>query len=140
EPSALALDENRHHYNGRAGWDQLRHFVFVEREPGSPVCRLHKTMRDVLRIRVPCEDAQAVHEWFRDHWQQRGETSLAWFHEWSLHPADALDTWAANHSAALKARRIAEARNMLADWAEIPLDDFDREVLGAELWAFTHGT
>src|SRR5205823_4051812 len=77
---------------------------------------------------------------FREHWKQRGEIALAWFHEWVLHPADALAVWAAEHQAALKARRMAEARNMLTHWAEIPLDDFDRVILGDQLWALSHST
>ncbi len=139
ETAALALDAERNYLNGRAGWEQLTRFSFIERQPDG-FYRLHKTMRDALRVRVAGDTAQTVHQWFHEHWTKRREPALAWFHLWTLDPAGALDTWSAKYDTALKELRVAEARMLLTWWTDIALDDTDRRVMGDELWARTHWT
>lgn len=138
EQATLALDAQRQHHNGRAGWEQLTRFSFVERQPDG-FYRLHKTMRDALRTRVADDTARTVHQWFQDYWTQRKEPALLWYHAWSPAPAGALDWWQAQHQAALKETRIAEARFFLTYWSDVALDEFDRRVMGDQLWAWTHG-
>jgi hypothetical protein len=52
QAAALALDNERLHQNGRAGWELLTRFSFVEALPDG-FYRLHKTMAEVLRQRIP---------------------------------------------------------------------------------------
>jgi len=137
EKAALDLDQERRHSVGRAGWKHLRRYSFLEPQ-AEAFFRLHKTMRDVLRIRV--EDAADVHTWFKDHWTAREEPALAFFHRWSLEPEATLNEWDEAHEAAIKERRIETARTLLDDWSEIPLDGIDRRQLGDKLWARTHSS
>ncbi|MFQ3611675.1 MAG: hypothetical protein SNJ72_09305, partial [Fimbriimonadales bacterium] len=137
EASALALDTERQHHNGRAGWERLKGFSFVEPLPNG-FYTLHKTMRDVLRARIAPSDATKVHQWFRDYWQERDELTLHWFHRWTLDSEETLREWTDMHKTALSELRIAEARRLLVLWSEIELDDADRRRLGDKLWAETH--
>ena len=136
EQAALALDAARQYYNGRAGWEQLKRFSFIWQQPDG-FWRLHKTMRDTLRVRAGSH-ASAVHEWFVTYWTERSERSLAWFHRWTLDPEGALEEWNVQHAAALKDLHIAAARELVSRWADIPMDEADRRVIGDTLWATTH--
>jgi tetratricopeptide (TPR) repeat protein len=136
EQAALALDAARQYYNGRAGWEQLKRFSFIWQQPDG-FWRLHKTMRDTLRVRAGAT-ASAVHNWFLGHWTERSDAAAAWFHRWTLDPAGALEEWTAQHADALKDLRMTAARELLAKWADIALDDADRRVIGDALWATTH--
>ena len=136
EAAALALDAARQYYNGRAGWEQLKRFSFVWQQTDG-FWRLHKTMRDILRVRAGSR-APSVHDWFLTYWTERSEPSLAWFHRWTLDPEAALGEWQTQQAAALKHLRIGEAREQLSRWADVALDDGDRRVMGDALWATTH--
>jgi hypothetical protein len=138
ESTALDLNRERDHHLGRAAWKQLCRYAFLEPQPDGSF-RMHKTMRDVLRAGLRDEsDTPEVHAWFRDHWTDRDEPALAFFHRWSLAPEESLNQWLSDHEAAIEARRIATARTLLDDWSEISLDGFDRQSLGDLLWASTH--
>jgi tetratricopeptide (TPR) repeat protein len=137
DDAALALDEARRHRNGSAGWEQLRRFSFIEPQADG-FYRLHKTMRAALRTRIEPDAARAVHDWFSTYWSARAQPSLSWFHRWTVDPKETLIEWKAQHKAALKQLRIGEARALLSRWAEISLDDADRQAVGDELWALTH--
>lgn len=137
EEAALALAEARRHSVGRAEWKRLRLFSFLEPQPDG-LYRLHTTMRTALRARVEPDDAHAVHQWFSTHWSGRAQPSLAWFHRWTLDPGGALIEWKGQQEAALEQLRIADARQLLSRWSEIPLDDADRRAMGDELWGATH--
>jgi len=112
ETAALALDDERQHQNGRAGWELLTRFSFVEALPDG-FYRIHKTMAEVLQELIPHEQATQLHEWFHRHWSEREQRSLAWFHRWQLKPKAALAEWREAHESALKERRIGEARALL---------------------------
>jgi hypothetical protein len=73
--AALALAAARRHAVGRADWERLRHFSFLEPQPDG-FYRLHATMRAALRARVALEGAREVHEWFRSYWMERGQGAL----------------------------------------------------------------
>jgi tetratricopeptide (TPR) repeat protein len=135
ETAALALDTKRQHQNGRAGWELLTRFSFVEALPDG-FYRLHKTMAEVLRQRIPPD--QAIHKWFHGYWSGRELPSLVWFHRWQLEPSQALAEWEKAHETALKERRIGEARALLEWWQDIELDEGERKRLGDELWAKAH--
>lgn len=136
EEAALALDAVRQYYNGRSGWEQLQRFSFVWQQTDG-FWRLHKTMRDTLRVRAGSR-APSVHDWFLTYWMERSEHSLAWFHRWTLDPEAALGEWQTQHASALKDLSIAEARELLSRWVDVALDDGDRRVMGDTLWATTH--
>jgi tetratricopeptide (TPR) repeat protein len=137
QAAALALDTKRQHQNGRAGWELLTRFSFVEALPDG-FYRLHKTMAEVLRQRIPPNQASAIHEWFHGYWSGRELPSLMWFHRWQLEPSQALAEWEKAHETALKERRIGEARALLEWWQDIELDEGERKRLGDELWAKAH--
>ena len=136
EQAALALDADRQYYNGRAGWEQLKRFSFIWQQPDG-LWRLHKTMRDTLRVRAGAQ-TPTVHTWFLTHWTDRPDRSLAWFHRWTLDPAGALEEWRVQHAAALKDLRMVAARELVVRWADVTLDDADRRIIGDALWATTH--
>jgi hypothetical protein len=79
ERAALALDRERQHGVGRAGWEQVTHFSFVEPQPDG-WCRLHKTMREALQGKLKPVARATVHQWFLSYWRERGELVLEWFH------------------------------------------------------------
>jgi tetratricopeptide (TPR) repeat protein len=137
ETAALTLDTERQHQNGRAGWELLTRFSFVEALPDG-FYRLHKTMAEVLRQRIPPNQASAIHEWFHGYWSGRELPSLVWFHRWQLEPSQALAEWEKAHETALKERRIGEARALLEWWQDIELDEEERKRLSDELWAKAH--
>jgi tetratricopeptide (TPR) repeat protein len=137
QAAALALDNERLHQNGRAGWELLTRFSFVEALPDG-FYRLHKTMAEVLRQRIPPDQASAIHEWFHGYWSGRELPSLVWFHRWQLEPSQALAEWEKAHETALKERRISEARAMLEQWQEVALDEAERRRVGDQLWAEAH--
>jgi tetratricopeptide (TPR) repeat protein len=137
QAAALALDNERLHQNGRAGWELLTRFSFVEALPDG-FYRLHKTMAEVLRQRIPPDQASAIHEWFHGYWSRRELPSLVWFHRWQLEPSQALAEWEKALETALKERRIGEARALLEWWQDIELDEGERKRLSDELWAKAH--
>jgi tetratricopeptide (TPR) repeat protein len=137
ETAALTLDTERQHQNGRAGWELLTRFSFVEALPDG-FYRLHKTMAEVLRQRIPPDQASEIHEWFHGYWSGRELPSLVWFHRWQLEPSQALAEWEKAHETALKERRIGEARALLEWWQDIELDEGERKRLSDELWAKAH--
>jgi tetratricopeptide (TPR) repeat protein len=137
QAAALALDNKSLHHNGRAGWELLTRFSFVEALPDG-FYRLHKTMAEVLRQRIPPDQASAIHEWFHGYWSGRELPSLVWFHRWQLEPSQALAEWEKALETALKERRIGEARALLEWWQDIELDEGERKRLSDELWAKAH--
>jgi tetratricopeptide (TPR) repeat protein len=137
ETAALTLDTERQHQNGRAGWELLTRFSFVEALPDG-FYRLHKTMAEVLRQRIPPDQASAIHKWFHGYWSGRELPSLVWFHRWQLEPSQALAEWEKAHETALKERRISEARAMPEHWQEVALDEGERRRVGDQLWAKAH--
>jgi tetratricopeptide (TPR) repeat protein len=138
EDAALALAQARRHAVGRSDWERLKDFSFLEPQADG-FYRIHALMRAALRARVQDEAARPVHEWFEAFWTERALASLAWFHRWTLAPADALVEWKAQHDDVLKQLRIGEARELLTRWSEVPLDEGGRTMLGDVLWAATHG-
>ncbi|MDR7418837.1 MAG: hypothetical protein QN178_07985 [Armatimonadota bacterium] len=137
ETAALALDAARQHYNGRPGWERLVQFSFVEPQPGG-FYRLHTTMRAALQELARPDQAGRVHEWFADHWAERQEDALAWFHRWTLDPGGSLAAWRRDIETAFATAQIAEARRLLSLWSDVALDEHDRRLLGDTLWAETH--
>jgi tetratricopeptide (TPR) repeat protein len=137
QAAALALDTKRQHQNGRAGWELLTRFSFVEALPDG-FYRLHKTMAEVLQEQIPPDQAETLHQWFLRHWSKREQPALAWFHRWRLNPKEALEEWREAHESALRERRISEARAMLEHWQEVALDEGERRRVGDELWAKAH--
>lgn len=83
EKAALALDDARYHYNGRAGWVRLIKFSFMQLQSDG-FYQFHGIMRDVLADRLSKEDSTAVHEWFCDYWNERKELGLKSYHQWTL--------------------------------------------------------
>ncbi|MCL6532411.1 MAG: tetratricopeptide repeat protein [Armatimonadetes bacterium] len=137
ETAALALDSERKHHNGRAGWELLTRFSFVEPLPDG-FYRMHKTMAEVLQARLAPDEARTLHDWFQRYWSEREQPALAWFYRWRLNPEAALEEWQKAHESALRERRISEARALL-DWRhEIALDEAERRRIGDALWAKAH--
>jgi tetratricopeptide (TPR) repeat protein len=137
ETAALTLDTERQHQNGRAGWELLTHFSFVEALPNG-FYRIHKTMAETLQELILPDQATTLHEWFHRHWSRREQPALAWFHRWRLNPKEALEEWREAHESALRERRISEARAMLEHWQEVALDEGERRRVGDQLWAEAH--
>lgn len=137
ETAALALDAERQHHNGRAGWELLTRFSFVEALPDS-FYRIHKTMAEVLQDLIPPEQATQLHEWFYRHWSVHKQWSLTWFHHWMRNPSEALAWWWTMHRFTLKKRQIHKARALLEWWQEVALNDAERRRIGNQLWAAAH--
>jgi tetratricopeptide (TPR) repeat protein len=137
EATALALDGERMHHNGRAGWERIAGFSFMQVQPDG-FYRLHKIMRDVLRTRMEITSSQDVHRWFCNHWKDKHEIALSWYHRWVLEPEESLNEWAPMHDDAIKTMQIARARELLGWWEETPLDEYDRQLAGDMTWAETH--
>jgi tetratricopeptide (TPR) repeat protein len=137
QAAAFALDNERLHQNGRAGWELLTHFSFVEALPNG-FYRIHKTMAETLQELILPDQATTLHEWFHRHWSKREQPALAWFHRWRLNPKEALEEWREAHESALRERRISEARAMLEHWQEVALDEGERRRVGDQLWAEAH--
>ncbi len=135
--AALTLHGSKNHYDAETAWKSLTGFSFATSQPDG-FWRLHETMRDALSLRVAEDEARRVHVLLRDHWAARGDDALAFFHRWSLDPSDTLYEWDQKHKVLLEDRRISDARLMLTFWADIPLDDAARRIMGDELWATTH--
>ena len=136
QDAALALDRERHHNNGRAGWDLLLGFSFVERLPGG-FYHLHKTMQDALRATLPEDEAPHVHRFFEAHWLKL-HPSLSWFHRWFLDPQGTLDWWAAEQESAWSHAEMAYCRWMLGIWADVILDEAGRAHTGDGPWVGAH--
>ena len=137
ETAALALDSSRLFHNGRAGWEQIIQYSFIVAE-SSGYYRIHRTMREALRARLRPEVGQVQNAWFRGHWEGRGEDALVFYHHWFQNPDAALTEWTAAHQDHIGAARIADARGLLAVWAEIRLDGDDKHLLSDTTWAATH--
>ena len=137
ESVALALDAQRQSHAGLAGWEQLRRYSFVTAHPDG-FFRMHRTMREVLRVRSSPDVTRALHAWFAHYWQERGEEGLAFYHRWCLDPEGQRQAWADEHEAALGALQMTEARTLLSRWAEVALDDDDRTLLTPQAWARAH--
>lgn len=75
EATALALDDERMHHNGRAGWERIAGFSFMQVQPDG-FYRLHKIMRDVLRTRMEITSSKDVHRWFYNHWKDEHENFI----------------------------------------------------------------
>ena len=122
---------------GGGDWEELKRLCFVEPQPDG-FYRLHQAMREVLRARLNKRETPADHAWFVGYWTERKEPTLAWFHRWAADPAARLQQWVAQHSTLLQESRIFEARALLAQWADVALDDADRLLIGDDLWGRTH--
>ncbi len=83
ENVALAIDNERNHYNGRTGWKKLLHFSFIE-SLSNGFYQFHKIMKEVLVDSLIKEDKQALHEWFCDYWNDRKKIELRSYHQWAL--------------------------------------------------------
>ena len=136
EKAALDLDKERQYYNGRAGWNLLKRFSFVEKQNGFYF--FHKTVRDALITQLSPDEAKALHQWFLNYWEKREEFSLAWFHKWRINPEIALDEWNKISKEAYDKGDISKARSILRFWEEITLDEAERKRLGDGLWARSH--
>lgn len=139
ENAALALDAERGHLNGRAGWEQLVRFSFVDPQDGGWY-RIHSTMRAALAAMNASDSVVHAHEWFRAHWASRSEKALALFHQWAVQPGAAVEEWAQHHTAAIQSNSIREARGMLAEWTEVDLGETGRSFSGDLPWARAHAT
>lgn len=137
EKVALALDAWRGYGNGRKGWEWLVGLAFLEHRPEA-FYSFPAPLREVLSASLSASEVVALHRWFRDHWAERKEAGLAWFHLWSLDPAGALAAWERLHGRALEEGRHEEAQRLLGWWSEIVLEEADQRRLGDELWAKTH--
>jgi len=137
ETAALALDSSRQFHNGRAGWEQIVQYSFIVAE-SSGYFRIHRTMREALRARQRPDVSQVENLWFRKHWEERGEDALVFYHHWFQDPDAALSEWTAAHQDHIGAARIADARALLAVWAEVRIDGDDRHLLSETTWAATH--
>ncbi|NOR47595.1 MAG: hypothetical protein GQ533_06065, partial [Methanosarcinaceae archaeon] len=135
EETALKLDFERNHYNGRGGWERLAAFSFLEPQKDG-FYRFHKVMSDVLKKGMG--DSQMVHEWFCRHWSERSMSSLSWYHRWLLEPEKVLQSWKELHENAIKQRHIGTARELLGIWDKTALDANDRQIVGDREWADTH--
>lgn len=136
---AYALDNERNHNNGSAGWERLMGFSFIESQPNG-FYRLHKTMRNSLRIQLLDKDTQVIHEWFFNFWAKEKDISLFDYHFWILSPQVAFGIWNRAYETAMKNIDISLAREFLKSKCEITLDDYDQQVVGDEMWAITHLT
>jgi len=139
EGTALALDDERMHHNGKAGWERIAGFSFMQVQPDG-FYRLHKIMRDVLRTRMKITSSKAVHRWFCNRWKDENEIALSWYHRWVLEPERSLNEWAPMHDDVMKTMQIARARELLGWWEETSLDEYDRWLAGDVIWAKTHFT
>ncbi|KAF5421211.1 MAG: Tetratricopeptide (TPR) repeat, partial [Candidatus Methanocomedens sp.] len=137
EEAALALDDERKHHNGRAGWDRLRGFSFMDSQDDG-FYRFHKIMKDALRNKLRENDQQVIHEWFCNYWENRGENALSWYHKWLVDPENILLSWNKIHENAIKHLHIDKARELLSYWDETVLDEYVHERVGDEIWANTH--
>ena len=137
EEAALALDDERKHHNGRAGWERLKGFSFMDSQEDG-FYRFHKIMGDVLRNKLGEKDELAVHEWFCSHWKNRKEIALSWYHRWLVEPQKVLNSWNEMHEDAIEHLQIGKARELLSLWDEMALDYVHGKVED-EIWALTHG-
>ncbi|NLX96728.1 MAG: ATP-binding protein [Rhodopirellula sp.] len=142
EQAALSLAAARQHNVGRADWELLTGFSFVEGPDAEGFYRLHKTMRRVLAERVERGSDgkrwEAVHRWYTDYWATREVASLSWFHRWTLQAEESLRDWIEQHKAALKSLNTARARQLLTWWSDTDLDETERRRHGDQLWAWAH--
>jgi tetratricopeptide (TPR) repeat protein len=137
EGTALDLDDEHMHHNGRAGWERITGFSFMQLQHDG-FYRLHKIMRNVLRARIEITNSKAVHKWFCHYWKDKNEMGLSWYHRWVLEPKISLDEWTSMHDDAIKDMQIARARELLSCWDETFLDEYDRQQAGDEMWGETH--
>ena len=137
EEVALALDEERKHHNGRAGWERLKGFSFMDPQTDGSY-RFHKIMGDVLRNKLEEKYETAVHEWFCLHWKNRSEKALSWHHHWLVEPEKVLKSWKEMHEDAIDHLKIGSARELLSLWDETSLDEYVHGRVGDEMWAMTH--
>lgn len=137
ESVALALDAERSHLNGRAGWEQLVRFSFVDRQEDGWF-RIHSTMRAALAAMAEADANSVAHKWFEGHWASRSERALAWYHRWALDPSGAVDDWMRRHSDAIRSNAIRVAREALSEWTEVDLSEAGRLVSGELPWANAH--
>jgi tetratricopeptide (TPR) repeat protein len=102
ETFALTLDVERHHHNGRSGWNQLLKLSLIERQTNGFV-EMHKLFRGGLMTRTTIDVQLAVHKIAFEHlstrtdhreWTIRG---WAWYHHRFLDHASAMR----NHDDAL---------------------------------------
>jgi hypothetical protein len=112
QAAALALDNKRLHHNGRAGWELLTRFSFVEALPDG-FYRLHKTMAEVLQAAGCPPDRASETSRVVPRLLVRSASCgrWLWFHRWRLEPQ--VRRWRSGeeaHETALKERRIGEAR------------------------------
>ncbi len=127
ETCGLDFADRRRHAVGRAGWQMLTGFTFMEKEQaqeeadGSAFFRMHRTMTEALCELTPDADVAAIHTAFRVHWQSRAHSdtdeyaALAWYHRWHLEPQAARDEW--NQLAERERRALRTATHLrLLDW------------------------
>ena len=137
EEIALDLDEERKHHNGRAGWERLKGFSFMDPQTYGSY-RFHKIMGEVLRNKLEEKDETAVHKWFCRHWNNRSEIALSWYHHWLVEPEKVLISWKEMHEDAIEHLQIGRARELLSLWDETALDEYVHGRVGDEMWAITH--
>jgi tetratricopeptide (TPR) repeat protein len=136
EEAALSLDDERKYHNGRAGWEQLKSFSFMEPQADGSY-RFHKIMGEVLRNKLEEKDVVVIHKWFCSYWKKHNESALSWYHFWMNEPENVLKSWNHMHENALEHLQISRARELVSLWNEAVLDEYVRKRLGDELWAVT---
>jgi tetratricopeptide (TPR) repeat protein len=117
---ALALDAERQHHNGRAGWNRLSQLSLVtERDDG--LLQLHKLLRAKLREQSSVGQAALVHQFAYGFWQHR-QPSLAWYHRRFLDHKSALAEFEAEREEAQRRAQVGRYRELLEWWSEVELE------------------
>jgi len=114
-----------------AAWDRLPHYSFVDRTQGS---RGWLSIRDQMRWAIgnqPSgkERVAEDHNWWREYWNGRSQSladqyaSLAWYHQYQMHPDEATDEWKqlAENARAAVPPRMSEHLSLLGWWEPIDL-------------------
>jgi tetratricopeptide (TPR) repeat protein len=123
-------------------WNRFTQYSFVE-DQGDGFWRIEPSLRQHLSESARRDDALAAHLNFFHHWTERGQTALAWFHQWAIEARQAVERWSTAFDAEWEANtpeNIVRARDLLGWWGEIGLDESDLEHSGPKTWAKAHIT
>jgi tetratricopeptide (TPR) repeat protein len=105
-----------------AAWQYLSGFSFFREADEPGWWTLHYRMRQALIDAYPAQ-AAADHQFWQDHWQRQSSAetgdcaALAWYHQYSLQPKEALDVWIALADRCRITLRMADHYKLL-DWWE----------------------
>jgi tetratricopeptide (TPR) repeat protein len=130
EDYALALDDARHHHNGRAGWEHLTRLSLLHAVDGG-FFEMHRLLRDALRERVRPSVAREVHAWSASHWNAAPEADevrrgLGWYHARFTDHAEAIRVYNARLEAASTQAHATTLRAMASWWTDVPLEAHPR--------------